>query len=504
MSDLSFTPRILLCGEETDFFALVGQRPFKIIGHIIVSGKIGKQNFNLKDSGKVFFKDKLQDWNVVADFLHGGEVDYILFVEYKDFVIFRNYSLKMGFLSPKIVTIDHFKTLPIDFFYDFNAEVKLNNYLKNSDVKTLLDVDGYFSRGNIFTKARDMDLEIDCICDKPLPPIMENIYSHVYKDFSAVGFKRYDAAIIIERKPLDFIAMFTFLENFSDTVITFARTDSILQKYIMSNLKIFEEVHGTSVETGKWFFLTRHRKSEDFCVYVVTHKPTPHEGKLPEGYKIIHAGRALKEDIGYLGDNLGNNISHLNPYLNEITALYWMWKNTSHTVIGLAHYRRFFTELKGTPFAYDKILMKDAALKLLERYDIIVSTIGFEMMIQHNLIKNDCGEEMATLAESIIKKHLAKNQPDYLESFEVVMDLLAIYKCSMFITRREIFDAYCKWFFSFYLDATEELLNSVDMDKFTDNRRRILGYFSERMMTVWLRKNRLRIKELDFMFIEGI
>ena len=502
MSDLSFIPRILLCGDEADFFAQVGQRPFKIIGHIIVEGKAGNQNFNLKDSGKVFFGGKLQDWKVVADFLHGGEVDYILFVEYKDFVIFRNYSLKAGFLSPKIVTIDHFKTLPTDFFYDFNAEARLDEYLKTSDVKTLLDVDGYFSRGHIFTKAGDV--EIDCICDKPLPPIMENIYSHVYKNFPEVGFKHYDAALIIERKPLDFIAMFNFLENFSDKIITFTRTDSALQKYIMNNLKHFEEVQGTNVETGKWFFLTRHRKPENFCVYVVTHKPTPHDGKLPEGYEIIHAGRALKKDLGYLGDNGGDNVSHLNFYINEISALYWMWKNTSHTVIGLAHYRRFFTEAEDTAFSYDKILTKDAALKLLEHYDIIVSTIGFEMMIQHNLIKNDCGAEIATITEKIIKKHLIKNQPDYLESFEEVMNLLAIYKCNMFVTRREVFDAYCKWLFSFYLDATEELLRSVNLEKMPGNARRIMGYFSERMMMIWLWKNRLRIKELDFMFIEGI
>ena len=37
MSDLSFTPRILLCGDEAEFLSRVGQRPFKIVGRLPVA-----------------------------------------------------------------------------------------------------------------------------------------------------------------------------------------------------------------------------------------------------------------------------------------------------------------------------------------------------------------------------------------------------------------------------------------------------------------------------------
>ena len=260
-------------------------------------------------------------------------------------------------------------------------------------------------------------------------------------------------------------------------------------------MKNFEEVHGVSAETVKWFFAKRHRKPEDFCIYVVTYGDKKIDAP-PEGYKIIHAGRALSEDLGYLGDNTGDNISHLNIYLNEITALYWLWKNTTHSIIGLCHYRRFLTEAEDLTFAREKILTKDAALKLLERYDIIVSTIGFEMMPQRELIRNDCGVELATFAESVIKKHLLKVQPDYLESFDEVMNLVAIYKCHLLITRRNIFEAYCK--------ATDEILRTVNLGELPFSPRRLIAFMAERMLTIWLRKNRLRIKELDFMFIKGV
>ncbi|MBR0103354.1 MAG: DUF4422 domain-containing protein, partial [Selenomonadaceae bacterium] len=67
-----------------------------------------------------------------------------------------------------------------------------------------------------------------------------------------------------------------------------------------------------------------------------------------------------------------------------------------------------------------------------------------------------------------------------------------------------IFDAYCKWLFSFLIDAIEEFLSKADLGTTPPKRRRVMGYFAERMLTVWLLKNRLRINELNVMFIEDI
>ena len=495
MSDLNFIPKILLCGDEAEFLSRVGQRPFKIVGRLPIAGKVdwGGGEYNLR------LNVELKELSALKDFLASGKADYLVFTDSREYLKFVAAAENF---PDKLLTIEQFKKLPLGFFYDVDSERKIISHMNALKIRTLLDVDGYFSCGKLFTKLDNAVTQIDCVVDKPLLPIMENIYSHVYKNLAEVGFKHYDAVLAAEREPAAFDDVFTLTENLSDMIITFARKNSDLERHLAE--KDFAKKEFIETGTGTWHFLTRRKPPIDFAVYVVTHKPTPHDGKLPDGYKIIHAGRALNEDLGYLGDNTGDNISRLNLYINEITALYWLWKNTAHTVIGLCHYRRFFTTAEDLTFAYEKILTKEDALKLLERYDIIVSTIGFEMMPQRELIRNDCGVELTTFAESVIRKHLLKAQPDYLESFETVMNLVAIYKCNMFVARRDVFDAWCKWLFSFYIDATEEVLRTFNLDEITDNRRRILGYFSERLLTIWLWKNRLRIKELDFMFISGI
>ena len=498
-NEFGFVPKILLCGDEAEFLSQVGERPFKIVGHAQISG----DGFDFVQDNKIFFNDKLQDLPALVKFLQSGAADYFLFLNQRDLAPFRNNAYKRGFLSSQVVTLEQFKASPPDFFYDTNADLRLLPFLKKTSVKTLLDVDGYFARGRVFTKLANDFTEIDAVSDKPMPPIMENIYTHVYKNLAAVGFKRYDAALIMERKPVDFDSAFILLENISDTVITFARSGSELEQYILANLKRFAEVRALNGGAVKWYILKRLTPPEDFCIYAVTYKniklATP-----PEGYKIIQGGRAVNGDFGYLGDDTGDNISRLNVYLNEHTALYWMWKNTRHTTLGLCHYRRFFTTSSDTTYAYDKILSREDALKILERYDIIVSEVYFGGLTQREWIINDCGEALTTLGEAIIRKHLLQTQPDYVDAFDYVLSSSTLYKCNLFITRKYILDAYCRWLFSFIIDATEEVLRTINLADLPFTPRRLIAFFVERMLTVWLRKNRLRIKELPIMFIEGL
>lgn len=110
----------------------------------------------------------------------------------------------------------------------------------------------------------------------------------------------------------------------------------------------------------------------------------------------IHCGRALaceaskdgkisKKDYQWMidnmiGDDTGENISKLNRDVNEMSAIYWAWKNYDKLgnpdYIGLCHYRRIFdfSDVIKTPiidFLDNMGLNKKLINQILNKYDFI-------------------------------------------------------------------------------------------------------------------------------------
>ena len=495
-----FVPKILLRGDKAEFLARVGQRPFKLIGEINFVGEAEGQQFHLLRDKKFSLDGKLKDYQELSKILK-VDADYFVFNNSQELNSIKNLLKRMGCVRSQLVSLHEFKIQRTDAFYDVDSDNQLMIFLKEKGVKTLFDVDAHFAKSQLLTKGINDVTEIDCISKEELLPIKENIYGRVYKKFSDCQFRHYDAALVYGQNNVDFMTTFSALDGMTDVVITFARYDSDFEKYLAAHVKFFERINVVPSFAGKWIICKRHSRPKDFAMYVVTHKELPAEyvEKFPEGYKVIHAGRAISADLGYLGDNTGDNISHLNPYLNELTALYWMWKNTNHSIIGLSHYRRFFTESADSNFSHDKILTAETAEKILRDYDIIVNP-HFGEVIQFDNILLATNKDATELVSSIIKKNLSKNFPDYVEMFDAVMNSRFFYKCEMFIARKNIIEAYFKWLFSFIIDTCEEFLKNILENKSM----RLVGYFNECMMTVWLLKNNLRIKEMNIMVVPNL
>ena len=104
-------------------------------------------------------------------------------------------------------------------------------------------------------------------------------------------------------------------------------------------------------------------------IIVATHK----KYNMPKDnmYLPVHVGRQGKDDIGYQGDNEGENISEKNPFYCELTGLYWAWKNLNADYIGLAHYRRNFVYKKGKN-KFECIASKEYMNKKLDEADVIL------------------------------------------------------------------------------------------------------------------------------------
>ena len=122
-------------------------------------------------------------------------------------------------------------------------------------------------------------------------------------------------------------------------------------------------------------------------IYVVGHKlfgmPTEDELYVPlmvgNKYGDCQSTKvSYYKGISYLcRDCDGDSISELNPSFNELTGTYWVWKNAEAQILGICHYRRYFTSPLGkaknlllrtlpSPITYRYIE------KQLRKHDVIV------------------------------------------------------------------------------------------------------------------------------------
>ena len=235
-------------------------------------------------------------------------------------------------------------------------------------------------------------------------------------------------------------------------------------------------------------------------ILVATHK----KYKMPADtsvYLPIHVGCEGKEDLGFQGDNSGENISTLNPYYCELTGLYWAWRNLDCDYLGLVHYRRYFTKItKGYNESInidDVILNRYEIEELLESSEVIVPKrrkYYIETLYSHYDHTFD-GTHL-DLARTIIDM----KSPEYLPSFEKVMKQRSGYMFNMFIMKKELADDYFTWLFPI-LDSMYE---SMDLSGLTDFEARLFGRVSEILLNVWLDKNDLKIKEVPFMYMDKV
>ncbi len=226
----------------------------------------------------------------------------------------------------------------------------------------------------------------------------------------------------------------------------------------------------------------------------------------------IHVGRAIAEknkspddpDLKWLeenmiGDNTGDNISLKNGSYNELTSLYWAWKNYDKIgnpeYIGLMHYRRHFVLHEGKINVYnidkideryfEKINYSPKKLSdMLDDCDFICHLGKVDSIYKHYL--DNHRPEDIDLALSFLSSKYKKLAKEYMQqqcgSF-----------CNMFIFPKKIFFDYCEWLF----DILEKFENAVDISE-----KRL--FISERLTGIYiygLMKKGCKYKVLPISFV---
>lgn len=229
-------------------------------------------------------------------------------------------------------------------------------------------------------------------------------------------------------------------------------------------------------------------------IIVAAHKPYT----MPEDdiYFPLRVGRAGKADIGFTGDDTGDNISEKNPYYCELTGLYWAWKNLDADYLGLVHYRRHFSVRKKNG-RQQSILTGKELEKLLEDSDVIVPKkrrYYIETIYSHYDHTFD-GSHLDKTREIISEKY-----PEYLSAFDKVMKSRSGHAFNMFIMKRELADGYCKWLF----DILAELEKRIDISEMSPFEARLFGRVSEWLLDVWLTANNISYREIYYIYMEKI
>jgi hypothetical protein len=247
--------------------------------------------------------------------------------------------------------------------------------------------------------------------------------------------------------------------------------------------------------------------------------------KTDQIYQPIMAGNALlSRNKTIPGDDTGEHISVKNPYYSELTGIYWVWKNTRQEITGTCHYRRFFTAqpepflykmkrlfyyparlkkkrhgliyTENTKFFEKRILNREELIHLLNQYDAILPQAR---KIKHTVEKHykryhDFND--LNLLETI----LTEKHPEYLDAFHTVMQSKTLYANNMFIMKDEHFQEFMKWWF----DVLFEFEKRIDLQKYIDYQKRILGFIAERLLNVWFMKQKLNCVELQVIYFKRL
>ncbi|WP_071592857.1 DUF4422 domain-containing protein [Selenomonas bovis] len=210
-------------------------------------------------------------------------------------------------------------------------------------------------------------------------------------------------------------------------------------------------------------------------------------------YLPIFVGKCGRQsDWQCIGDDTGDNISAKNPNFCELTGLYWAWKNLDCEYIGLVHYRRYFIKrFLGLKLHINRY--HDFA-EAMDRADVLLPTpltlskTVFDQYAERHHVKDiiECG------------KIINEKYPEYINDFNAIMNGSKGWFFNMFCMKKTLCNRYCSWLF----DILFELEKRIDISDYDMYQRRVFGFLSERLFTVWLHHENLKVTSQEVYGVE--
>lgn len=255
-------------------------------------------------------------------------------------------------------------------------------------------------------------------------------------------------------------------------------------------MEIFESLYGSYCKLpcghGKAVSANLAQQNKIEIYAMTTHTNRYMEESEREGVILLQVGAALTSiRMGYLTDDIGDNLSRENKNYCECTGLYWIWKNTSgQKYIGLSHYRRRFRwDEEGVRYMIEHgvdavaVLPQFSPDTIMEYFSRFVSRHDWKFM----------------------KEAAIKYDNAYSRLFDQYEQSHFFIPCNMVIFKREWFDLYCEFAFSVAseIDGRYKQMQIVRQDRY-------MGYLFENLLSLFLMRyhENMNIAYTDMCFIK--
>jgi hypothetical protein len=202
---------------------------------------------------------------------------------------------------------------------------------------------------------------------------------------------------------------------------------------------------------------------------------------------------------GVQADSDGQNISALNPYYNELTAYYWVWKNSTADTVGFYHYRRYLNYVIDETWKYGTTVglpadenivgylthaaQYDRLNRILNVCDVVVpkKAASDRSIEEHYLYHHEHGPWKAFVAA------LESRYPQYHDHIDVLRLSCITSICNIFVMKRPLFNQYCTELFAIIDPIFAEFGPRYD-----SYNNRYPGFLAERFLGFWLHIRQLR------------
>lgn len=238
----------------------------------------------------------------------------------------------------------------------------------------------------------------------------------------------------------------------------------------------------------------------------------------------IQVGAAnSKIDLGIVKDSENDNISYLNPYYCELTALYYLWKNyPNFEYYGLCHYRRFptFKRQKALNYGFQYVcyfsarilhiinskihftilpyvITKESELdnelnQFSTKIQKVICSQKYDYYVPRHFISSAysnydkfsiaCGYQRIEELKMIVKNHYS----DYYKELEQCLMSNKMHATNICIMKKDIFNDYCKFLFDIL--QHHFAINVEQTECISHQYLRQSGFLAEVLTDVYIRK----------------